>query len=89
MLRVTTRFVERIRKGNCWDNAVSERFFATLKKELIHRYHWLSRKDVAAAVAQYIEFFYNNHRLHSSIGYATPAEFEAVNSTTEHAAVAA
>ena len=77
------------RKGNCWDNAPSESFFATLKKELIHRFHWLSRKDATAAVAQYIEIFYNNQRLHSTIGYATPAEFETVNSTPQAASTAA
>jgi transposase InsO family protein len=77
------------RKGNCWDNAVSESFFATLKKELIHRFHWLSRRDAAAAVAEYIEIFYNNYRMHSSIGYASPAEFEHLNSTPQSAQLAA
>lgn len=77
------------RKGNCWDNAVSESFFATLKKELIYRFHWVFREDVVAAVARYIEIFYNNERLHSSIGYASPAEFEAINSTPQPAQKAA
>ncbi len=69
------------RTGNCWDNAVAESFFATLKKELIHRYRRLERADAAKAIAEYIEVFYNNHRLHSSLGYVSPAEFEAANST--------
>ena len=77
------------RTGNCWDNAVAESFFATLKKELIHRYRWLDRRDAAKAIAEYIEVFYNNHRLHSSLGYVSPAEFEALNSTPLPADMAA
>ncbi len=77
------------RKGNCWDNAVAESFFATLKKELIHRYQWVERADARNAVAEYIEVFYNNHRLHSSLGYASPAEFEALNSTPQTVRMAA
>ena len=77
------------RRGNCWDNAVAESFFATLKKELIHRYRWLDRRDAAKAIAEYIEIFYNNHRLHSSLGYTSPAEFEALNSNPQPAEMAA
>ena len=64
------------RKGNCWDNAVAESFFATLKKELIHRRSWSSRSDLRAALFEYIEVFYNRRRLHSYLGYKTPAQFE-------------
>ncbi len=71
------------RSGDCWDNAVAESFFATLKKELIRRYRWLGRVDAARAVAEYIEVFYNNHRLHSSLGYFTPADYETINSTPQ------
>lgn len=64
------------RKGNCWDNAVAESFFATLKTELISDRHWHSRLELRAAVFEYIEAFYNRRRLHSSLGYKTPAEVE-------------
>ena len=89
LLRSNGALSSMSRKGNCWDNAPSESFFATLKKELIHRFHWLSRADAAAAVARYIEIFYNNQRLHSSIGYTSPAEFEAIKSTPQSAQLAA
>ena len=68
------------RTGNCWNNAVAESFFATLKKELIHRYRWPERRDAQNAIAEYIEVFYNNRRIHSSIGYVSPADYEALNS---------
>ena len=64
------------RKGNCWDNAVAESFFSTLKIELIHRRIWSSTLELRMAVFEYIEVFYNRRRLHSSIGYQSPAEFE-------------
>lgn len=68
--------VSMSRKGNCWDNAVAESFFATIKTELINRSRWSSRLEVRSAVFEYIEVFYNRRRLHSSIGYKTPAEVE-------------
>ena len=64
------------RKGNCWDNAVVESFFATLKTELIHRRTWSSRAEAREAIAEFIELFYNRQRFHSSIGYCSPAEYE-------------
>lgn len=64
------------RKGNCWDNAVAESFFATLKKELVHRQSWPSRRDLASAVFDYIEAFYNRQRRHSTLGYLSPEEYE-------------
>jgi len=64
------------RKGNCWDNAVAESFFATLKTELVHTRRWSSRNELRNAVFEYIESFYNRRRLHSSLGYRTPAEVE-------------
>jgi len=64
------------RRGNCWDNAVVESFFATLKTELIHRRAWDTRAAVRDAISDYIELFYNAHRLHSSLGYRAPNEFE-------------
>jgi putative transposase len=68
--------VSMSRRGNCWDNAVAESFFATLKCELVQRQRWRSRLELHAAVFEYIETFYNRRRLHSSIGYRTPAEVE-------------
>ena len=68
--------VSMSRKGNCWDNAVAESFFATLKTELVYGRSWPARSEFRAAVFEYIEVFYNRRRLHSSIGYKTPAEFE-------------
>jgi putative transposase len=64
------------RKGNCWDNAVAESFFATLKRALVHRRCWSNRLELRTALFEYIEVFYNRRRLHSSIGYETPAEVE-------------
>jgi putative transposase len=64
------------RTGNCWDNAVAESFFATLKNELVHRRSWATRLELREAVFEYIEVFYNRRRLHSSIGYKTPSEVE-------------
>jgi putative transposase len=68
--------VSMSRKGNCWDNAVAESFFATLKTELVHSRPWSSRLDLRAAVFDYIEVFYNRRRLHSTLGYLTPAQVE-------------
>ena len=68
--------VSMSRKGNCWDNAVAESFFATLKTELIHDRRWQTRLELRSAVFEYIEVFYNRRRLHSSLGYKTPAEVE-------------
>jgi putative transposase len=62
------------RTGVCWDNAVAEAFFAALKNDLYHRYRWPTRARARFAVAEYIEVFYNRRRLHSSLGYRTPAQ---------------
>ena len=66
------------RRGNCWDNAVAESFFATLKVELVNDEDFATREEARFAVFEYIEVFYNRQRLHSSLGYTTPcdAEFE-------------
>ena len=64
------------RKGNCWDNAVAESFFSSLKTELVHRTVFLTHESARMAIAEWIEVFYNRQRRHSSIGYSTPAEFE-------------
>jgi len=68
--------VSMSRTGNCWDNAVAESFFATLKNELVHAQRWSSRLQLRAALFEYIEAFYNRRRLHSSLDYKTPSEVE-------------
>lgn len=65
------------RKGDCWDNAVAESFFATLKKELVHGSDWKTREEARAALFEFIEVWYNRQRRHSSLGYLSPAEYEA------------
>lgn len=62
------------RKGDCWDNAVAESFFGSLKSELIHRQNFATRIHASIAVSDYIEIFYNTWRLHSALGYLTPWE---------------
>lgn len=64
------------RRGDCFDNAVSESFFATYKNELIHLRSWPTRRAAIAATADFIETRYNTRRLHSTLGYRTPAEVE-------------
>jgi putative transposase len=64
------------RKGNCWDNAVAESFFATLKTECIYRRRFATRAEARKAIFEFVEVFYNRRRRHSTIGYMTPTEFE-------------
>ena len=64
------------RKGNCWDNAVAESFFATLKKELAQQTRWSTRVQARSEIFQYIELFYNRSRRHSALGYLCPNQFE-------------
>ena len=67
-------------KGDCFDNAVAESFFATIKKELIHRRSWPTRAELRTEVFDYIEVFYNRQRRHSTLGQISPAQFEAAAS---------
>jgi len=64
-------------KGDCYDNAVAESFFATLEFELIMRNNWTSKADARRAIFRYIETWYNPRRRHSTLGYISPAEYEA------------
>jgi transposase InsO family protein len=64
------------RRGNCWDNAVAESFFATVKVELAHDARWETRAAARSALFEYIEVFYNGQRRHSSLGYLSPRAFE-------------
>ena len=65
------------RTGNCWDNACVESFFGTLKRELVHHRHYATRDDATRDIFEYIEVFYNRQRRHSTLGYHSPAEYEA------------
>ena len=64
-------------KGDCYDNAVMESFWATLKTELVHHEHYATHEQARASIFRYIETFYNRKRLHSSLGYLSPEAFEA------------
>ena len=64
------------RKGNCWDNAPMESFFATLKKELEHHQHYHTREQARQSLFDYIEVFYNRVRRHSALNYQSPLNFE-------------
>ncbi|MDH2909089.1 MAG: integrase core domain-containing protein, partial [Candidatus Eremiobacteraeota bacterium] len=64
------------RKGNCWDNAVVESFWASLKSELFDDYIPATREEDRALIFNWIEVWYNRQRLHSTLGYLSPAAFE-------------
>jgi transposase InsO family protein len=68
--------VSMSRRGNCWDNAVAESFFATLERELIDRHDWATRAEAARAIFDYIAAWYNTRRLHSTLNYQSPAAYE-------------
>jgi len=63
-------------KGNCYDNAVVESFFHSLKTERIHHRHYQTREEARSDIFNYIEMFYNTKRLHSTLGYCSPVQFE-------------
>jgi putative transposase len=71
-------------KGDCFDNAVCEAFFATLKKEKISRQSWPMRRELISAVFEYIEGWYNTNRRHSTLAYYSPSEFEAISLSPSH-----
>ena len=64
-------------KGDCWDNAVMESFWATLKSECVNHEHYQTHEQARSSIFEYIEVFYNRQRLHSSLGYVSPETFEA------------
>lgn len=64
------------RKGDCYDNAVAESFFSSLKKDRVHPRDYTTRAEARRDLFDYIEVFYNRQRRHSYLGYCTPAEFE-------------
>ena len=64
------------RKGNCYDNAVMESFFATLKQERVYHHHYQSHQQARQDIFEYMEVWYNRKRMHSTLGYLSPEEFE-------------
>ena len=68
--------VSMSRKGNCWDNSVMERFFGSLKSERTDSNTYLTREAAKADIIDYIEMFYNSQRLHSTLGYVSPLQYE-------------
>lgn len=78
-LRQAGMTVSMSRKGNCWDNSVMERFFGSLKSERTAHQRYVTREEAKKDVIDYIEMFYNSQRLHSSLGYVTPLQFEENN----------
>lgn len=73
-------------RGDCFDNAVAESFFATLKKELIHRRPWPTRAELRTEVFDYIETFYNRRRRHTTLGHRSPADYENITLNQTQAA---
>ena len=76
LLAKTEMICSMSRKGDCWDNAPMESFFATLKTELVYREQFKTRQEAKAKIFEYIEVFYNRQRRHSSLGYKSPVDFE-------------
>src|SRR5262249_18622278 len=74
------------RTGDCWDNAVAESFFATLKAELVDHERYPTRAAAIASIRDYLETFYNPVRRHSHLGYVSPMEFELKRQVAEMAA---
>lgn len=72
-------FCSMSRKGDCWDNAVAESFFSSLKKELVYKRRFKTMDQARMDIFHYIEIFYNRKRLHSSNGYVSPVEFETMH----------
>ena len=66
------------RKGNCYDNAVAESFFSSLKNELVHGRDYYTREEARTEIFEYIELFYNRQRLHQSLGYQVPADYDSM-----------
>jgi transposase InsO family protein len=65
------------RTGNCWDHACVEKFFRTLKQELVYNQHYATRDEAKQDIFKYIEVFHNRKRRHLMLGYQSPVEYEA------------
>ena len=75
-----------VQRGDCYDNAPTESFWGSMQIELLNRQKWRTKLELAIAIADYIEHFYNPARRHSSLGYLTPNEFDKLHSTPIHRA---
>lgn len=76
LLRASGLRCSMSRAGDCWDNAVVESFFATLKAELVNDAHWRTRTEAVRSLTEYIEVWYNHQRRHASLGQLAPVEYE-------------
>ena len=76
MLKTHKMISSMSRKGNCWDNAVAESFFGSLKTERVFFSSYKTREEAKRDIVDYIEMFYNSNRRHSYLGYVSPKEFE-------------
>ncbi len=76
MLKLHGIIASMSRKGDCWDNAVAESFFASIKKEFVHDVKFETQREAKAQLFEWIEVFYNRQRRHSTLAYQTPAEYE-------------
>ncbi len=74
------------RKGNCWDNAVAESFFKTIKVEFVYKNHFSTQDQAKLSLFKWIETWYNRRRRHSALGYKTMEEFELINNNQRIAA---
>ncbi len=74
------------RRGDCWDNAVAESFFATLKTELAYDAGWETRESARRDLFEYIEIWYNRKRRHATLGYLSPTQYEATMHSKAQAA---
>jgi putative transposase len=79
LLAASQTQVSMSRKADCWDNAVMESFWGTLKNEWVHHQKYKTRAEAKTDIFEYIESFYNTFRLHSTLGYMSPADFEAAH----------
>ena len=76
------------RKDNCWDNAVAESFFKSLKNELVYQTYFYTKKQAKQEIFKYIEFYYNRIRSHSYLGNLSPSKFEEINFILQNEMVA-
>ena len=79
LLRQNNMLASMSRKGECYDNAVAESFFGTLKTELVDDQDYRTREQAKQSLFEYIEVFYNRQRRHSYLGYVSPDEYERAN----------
>lgn len=80
LLKEQNMIISMSRKANCYDNAVVESFFKTIKAELARKTKFKTRQEAKSAIFEYIEIFYNRKRMHSTLGYLSPVEYEQLNS---------